>query len=52
MWLRKKFRKVCPFHEILYANDLIFMSESIERIQRKFANWKYALESKGVKVNN
>ena len=28
------------FHEILYADDLVLISDFIEGIQRKFANWK------------
>ena len=29
-----------PFNEILNANDLLLMSDYIERIRRKFASWK------------
>jgi len=37
-------------HEILYADDLVMMSESMEDLQRKFGLWKAALENKGLKV--
>ena len=39
------------FHEILYAHNLVFMSDSIKNIQRKFANWITSLEIKGLKIN-
>ena len=28
------------FHEILYTDELVFMSDFIKGIRRKFANWK------------
>jgi len=37
--------------EILYADDLVLMSEAMEDLQRKFSLWKATLESKGLKVN-
>ena len=40
------------FHEILSADNLILMSDSIEGIQRKFANRKDSIESKGLIMNN
>ena len=37
--------------EILYADDLAIMSESIENLKEKFLKWKEAFESKKLKVN-
>ena len=38
-------------NEILYANDLVLMSESLEDLRERFQRWKRALEGKGLKVN-
>ena len=38
-------------NEILYADDLVLMSESMENYKKKFLKWKEALESKGLRVN-
>ena len=37
--------------ELLYADDLVLMSETIEELRNKFIKWKEAFESKGLKVN-
>ena len=37
--------------ELLYADDLVLMSETIEAHRNKFLKWKEAFESKGLKVN-
>ena len=37
--------------EMLYADDLVLMSESMEGLREKFWKWKEAFESKGLKVN-
>jgi hypothetical protein len=37
--------------EILYADDLVIVAESIEELRTRFTNWKCALEKKGMKVN-
>ena len=37
-------------NEILYADDLILMSKSVENLKEKFLKWKKAFESKGLKV--
>ena len=50
MWLQRKLEKVSD--KILYEDDLFVMSDSIEGIGREFANWKYSLESKSLKINN
>ena len=38
-------------YEILYADDLVLMSETMEGLREKFQKWKLELESKGMKVN-
>ena len=38
--------------ELLYADDLILMSETIEGHRNKFLKWKEAFECKGLKVNH
>ena len=37
--------------EMLYADDLVLMSEMMEGLREKFWKWKEAFESKGLKVN-
>ena len=37
--------------EILFADDIVFMAESMAELQETFYGWKSALESKGLKVN-
>jgi hypothetical protein len=38
-------------YEILYADDLVLMADSMEELQVKFDKWKDAIEKKGMKVN-
>ena len=38
-------------NELLYADDLVIMSEDMVDLKERFWNWKNALESKGLKVN-
>ena len=38
-------------NEILYVDDLVLMSASIEKLKEKFLKWKEAFESKRVKMN-
>ena len=38
-------------NEILYADGLVLMSESIQNLKEKFLKWKEAFESKELKVN-
>ena len=38
-------------NEILYADDLVLMSEGTENLKEKFLKWKEAFESKGLKAN-
>ena len=37
--------------ELLYADDLVLMSETIEGLTNRFLKWKVAFERKGLKVN-
>ena len=37
--------------EILYADDLVLMSETMEGLKERFQKWRSTLESKGLKVN-
>ena len=37
--------------EILYADDIVLMAESMAELQEKFNGWKRALESEYLKVN-
>ena len=38
-------------NELLYADDLVIMSETMKELKERFWNWKNALESKGLKIN-
>ena len=37
--------------ELLYADDLVFTSETMKDLKERFWNWEDALKSKGLKVN-
>ena len=37
--------------EMLYADELVLTSETMEGLREKFWKWKEAFESKGLKVN-
>ena len=39
-------------NDLLYADDLVFMSKTMENLKERFWNWKDALESKDLKVSN
>ena len=38
-------------NQLLYADDLVIMSETMKDLKERFWNWKNALKSKGLKVN-
>ena len=38
-------------NEILYADDLVLTSESLEDLRERFRRWRSALEDQGLKVN-
>ena len=46
-----EFAREVALSELLYVEDLILMSETIEGVRNKFLKWKEAFESKGLKVN-
>ena len=37
----------CALSELLYADDLVLMIETIDGLRNKFFKWKEAFESKG-----
>ena len=38
-------------NEILYADDLVLMSESLDELRERFQRWRSELEDKGLRVN-
>ena len=38
-------------YELLYADDLVLMAETMEELEAQFIHWKAAFEGKGLKVN-
>ena len=38
-------------NEILFADNLVLMSESLKDLRERFQRWRSALEGKGLKVN-
>lgn len=48
--LSRECRTGCPW-ELLYADDLVIISDSIEDLKEKLAVWRTTLESKGLRVN-
>ena len=45
-----EFRTGCPW-ELLYADDLVLVAETMEELVGKFEKWKTRLEDKGLRVN-
>ena len=45
-----EFRTGCPW-ELLYADDLVLIAETMEELVGKFEKWKTGLEDKGLRVN-
>ena len=43
-------RKVA-LYELLYADDLVLMAETMEELEAQFIRWKAAFEGIGLKVN-
>lgn len=37
--------------EVLYADDLVIIGDDWEDVKTKYEKWKYALESRGLKIN-
>ena len=48
--LSRDFRTGWPW-ELLYANDLVIVAESLGELKIRLKNWKYGLEEKGFKIN-
>ena len=48
--LSLEFRTGCPW-ELLYADDLVLIADSMVKLIEKFNAWKEGIESKGLKVN-
>ena len=46
----QKVREGLPW-ELLYADDLVLVAQSIEELREKFQQWKTCMESKGLKMN-
>ena len=45
-----EFTRERALSELLYVDDLVLMSETIEGLRNKFLKWKEAFESNGMKV--
>ena len=43
--------KKSALYELLYADDLVLMAETIEELEAQFIRWKAAFERKGLKIN-
>ena len=48
--LSRKFRTSCPW-ELLYADDLVLIADTMDELLSKLGNWKKHLEAKGLRVN-
>src|SRR5207244_4086203 len=48
--LSRRFREGLPY-ELLYADDLVLMANSMEELTVKLEKWKESLETKGLRVN-
>ena len=48
--LSQEFGTGCPW-ELLYADDLVIVAETLEELKSQLKQWKNGLESKGLKVN-
>ena len=48
--LSREFRTGCPW-ELLYADDLVIIADTIDELLSKLGSWKTNLEAKGLRVN-
>ena len=48
--LSREFKVGCPW-ELLYADDLVLMAETLENLKKKLTNWKENIKAKGLLVN-
>ena len=39
------------YGNLLYADDLVLMAESMHQLEQDFKKWKRAFESKGLRIN-
>ena len=46
-----EFARESALSELLYADDLVLINETMEGLMDMFLKWKEAFESKGLKVN-
>ena len=49
--ISREFRTGLPW-ELLYADDLVLMADSIEELEILFERWKSGMEQKGLRVNS
>ena len=47
-----KFAREGSLSELLYVDDLVLMSDTIEGLRNKFSKWKKSFESKGLSVSH
>ena len=40
-----------PLYELLYADHLVLMAKTMEKLETQFIRWKAAFEEKGLKIN-
>ena len=48
--LSKNLRTGLPW-EVLYADDLVLIADSLQELENKYTAWKHGMESKGLRVN-
>src|SRR5664279_3429253 len=48
--LSREFREGLPM-ELLYADDLVLLADSMEELMEKFMRWRAGMEGKGLRVN-
>ena len=48
--ISEEFRRGLP-HELLFADDLAVVTDTEEEMQRRWLDWQFVMESRGLKVN-
>ena len=51
VYVATEFAREGTLTELLYADDLVLISVTVDGVRNKFLNWKEAFESYGLKVN-
>ena len=46
----REFRTGCPW-ELLYADDLVLIADTLPELKMKLSSWKEAIEKKGLRIN-